>query len=96
VARTLTDQFPDGVCFVGLGTVNDSARVPAEVAAALGVRQSGTRPIREVLAEVLAAQRLLLVLDVTSPRSVRFAAVNNVRRVVALVMPTKSSRRSSA
>ncbi|MGH3169573.1 MAG: ATP-binding protein, partial [Trebonia sp.] len=63
VARSLANQFPDGVCFIGLGTVTDATRVPAEVAAALDIRQAGSRPVREVLAEVLAPQRMLLVLD---------------------------------
>ena len=63
VARNLEGQFPDGVCFVGLGAVTDAARVPTEVAAVLGVRQTGGRPVPEVLAEALAPRRLLLVLD---------------------------------
>jgi predicted ATPase/DNA-binding CsgD family transcriptional regulator len=63
VARTVADQFPDGVHFVELSGVTDATRVAAEVAAALGVRQEAGRPARETLPAVLAARRLLLVLD---------------------------------
>jgi predicted ATPase/DNA-binding CsgD family transcriptional regulator len=63
VAREAAEEFPDGVYFVGLSAVTDDARVPAEVAAALGVRQVPGRPPQEALAAALSAQRLLLVLD---------------------------------
>ena len=63
VARRVADQFPDGVCFIGLGAVSDLAGVPEEVATALGVQQVRGRAPLEVLAEVLAPRRLLLVLD---------------------------------
>ncbi len=63
VVRELASQFPDGVWFVGLGPITDAARVPAEIAAVLGVRPQGTQPVQQVLAEVLAPRRLLLVLD---------------------------------
>lgn len=63
IARAAAGQFPDGVHFVGLGSVQDPARVQEEVAAALGVRQTHGRPLEEVLSEVLAPRRLLIVLD---------------------------------
>ena len=63
VAREVADQFPDGVYFIALSAVTDKARVPAEVAAALGVQQVPGRSPKAALAAVLAAQRLLLVLD---------------------------------
>jgi non-specific serine/threonine protein kinase len=63
VVRELAGQFPDGVWFVGLGPITDPARVPAEIAAVLGVRPQGAQPVPQVLAEVLAPRRLLLVLD---------------------------------
>lgn len=63
VAREVAHQFPDGVCFVELSAVTDAARVPAQVAAALGVRQAQGRPVQEMLTAVLSARRLLLVLD---------------------------------
>jgi predicted ATPase/DNA-binding CsgD family transcriptional regulator len=63
VAREIADQFPDGVYFVELSAVTDEARVPAEIAAALGVQQVPGRSPQEALAAALSAQRLLLVLD---------------------------------
>jgi predicted ATPase/DNA-binding CsgD family transcriptional regulator len=63
VAGEVADQFPDAVYFVELSAITDKARVPAEVAAALGVRQVPGRSPQEALAAALSAQRLLLVLD---------------------------------
>jgi predicted ATPase len=63
VARRLEGRFPDGVWFIELGAVTDGAQVPAEVTSALGVQQDLGRPPLEVLAEVLAPRRLLLILD---------------------------------
>jgi predicted ATPase/DNA-binding CsgD family transcriptional regulator len=63
VARAVAAQFPDGAFFVGLGTVADPSRVAGEVASALGVRGTQGGSVPQVLAEVLAPQRLLLVLD---------------------------------
>ncbi|MDP9473026.1 MAG: AAA family ATPase, partial [Chloroflexota bacterium] len=55
--------FPDGVCFVDLGTVADPALVLPAVAQALGVRETGGRQIVESLTATLQPLRLLLVLD---------------------------------
>lgn len=63
VARRVRNQFPDGVWVIGLDTIADGAHVPAEVASALEVQQIPGSPQLEVLAEVLAPRRLLLVLD---------------------------------
>lgn len=63
VARQAVDDFPDGVYFVGLGAVREGAQVPDEVAASLGVQRAHGRSAADVLAEVLATRRLLLVLD---------------------------------
>jgi non-specific serine/threonine protein kinase len=63
VVREVAGQFPDGVRFVELGGVTDLSRVPAEVAAALGVQQAPGKTPGEMLAAALAPQRLLLVLD---------------------------------
>jgi predicted ATPase/DNA-binding CsgD family transcriptional regulator len=56
-------EFPDGVCFVDLSTVEDHTLVPASMAQALGIQEFGSRPLEEILAEVLASRRILLVLD---------------------------------
>ena len=63
LARRVQDRFPDGVWLVELGAVAEEAQVAAEVMSVLGVRQDPGRPPLEVLAEVLAPRRLLLILD---------------------------------
>ncbi|HEX3712179.1 MAG TPA: NB-ARC domain-containing protein, partial [Trebonia sp.] len=63
VARQVGDSFPDGVWLVELGAVAGAAQVAAEVMSVLGLRQDPDRAPLEVLAEVLAPRRLLLILD---------------------------------
>jgi predicted ATPase len=63
VARRVADRFADGVWLAELAGVTDPDLVPAAVAAALGIQQSGGGPLMEALAEVLAARQVLLVLD---------------------------------
>jgi predicted ATPase/DNA-binding SARP family transcriptional activator len=70
----LADQAPDGVWFVPLSPVRDSSDVPDAVLTAIGAREGAVPdPVEaarlatlesvERLAEVLAARRLLLLLD---------------------------------
>jgi non-specific serine/threonine protein kinase len=63
LARRVQDRFPDGVWLVELGAAAEAAQVAAEVMSVLGVQQDPGRPPLEVLAEVLAPRRLLLILD---------------------------------
>jgi predicted ATPase/class 3 adenylate cyclase/DNA-binding CsgD family transcriptional regulator len=63
VARRVAGRFADGVWLAELAGVADPDLVPAAVAAALGMQQSGGGPVTEALAEVLAARQVLLVLD---------------------------------
>ena len=63
LARRVQDRFPDGVWLVELGAAAEAGQVAAEVMSVLGVRQDPGRPPLEVLAEVLAPRRLLLILD---------------------------------
>jgi predicted ATPase/DNA-binding CsgD family transcriptional regulator len=63
IARRVTDQFPDGVWFIDLSAVADAPAVAAEVTSVLGLQQQPGRPLLEVLAQVLAPRRLLLILD---------------------------------
>ena len=63
VARVVSGRFADGAWLAELAPVQDSAQVPAVVAAALGVREQPGVLAVEVLARVLARQQLLLVLD---------------------------------
>lgn len=63
VAAELAPRFADGVAFIPLASVADPDLVPATVAIALGVQQSGAQPTTTGLAAVLRARDLLLVLD---------------------------------
>jgi predicted ATPase len=63
VAADLLDTFKDGVFFVPLTPVTDPSRVAAAIAQALGVRESGVRPLEEILKETLWDKQILLLLD---------------------------------
>ena len=63
VARRVAGRFADGTWLVELAPAGDPAQVPAAVAAALGVREQPGVPAAEAVAQVLARQQLLLVLD---------------------------------
>ena len=63
LARQVQDRFPDGVWLVELGAATEAAQVAAEVMSVLGVRQDPGTPALDVLAEVLAPRRMLLILD---------------------------------
>ena len=63
VARTLLDRFRDGVWFVALDAVRDPQLLIPTVAQTLGVVEQPGRPIAVVLAERLAGETTLLVLD---------------------------------
>jgi predicted ATPase/DNA-binding CsgD family transcriptional regulator len=63
VAGRVIDRFADGVWLVELATVLDAAQVPAATAAVLGVREQPGVAVTDSLAEMLARQQMLLVLD---------------------------------
>ena len=63
VARSLLDEFPDGVWLVELSALDDPALVPNAVASALDVREDPKRPLTASLCDALRHRRLLLVLD---------------------------------
>jgi predicted ATPase/transcriptional regulator with XRE-family HTH domain len=62
-AAALIDAFAEGVCFVDLAPLRDASLVVASIAQALDLRETGGRPLRDVLAAYLRDKRLLLVLD---------------------------------
>jgi predicted ATPase len=62
-ARTLMDEFPDGVWFVALDAVRDPKLVIPTIAQILDTREQAGREVSEVLAGRLADERTLLVLD---------------------------------
>ena len=63
VAADLRGEFAGRVWFVALAPVPDSGLVAATIAQALGVKESGDRPLLETLAAYLRDQQALLVLD---------------------------------
>jgi len=63
VAAALADQFRDGVVFVDLAPIHDSALVAAAIAAALGVRDSGDGPLVDKILTSLRHRNMLLVID---------------------------------
>src|SRR5262249_21285073 len=63
VAGDLRDDFENGVFFVDLAPVRDPALVAPTIAQALGVKESGQRPLLESLKAYLRSKHLLLVLD---------------------------------
>jgi predicted ATPase len=62
-ADALSKEFPDGVGFADLSSVQSPELVPTAVASAVGVPQEGTRPVGELVLERLSGARMLLVLD---------------------------------
>jgi predicted ATPase/class 3 adenylate cyclase len=56
-------RFADGVWFVALAPVRDPALVAAAIVQALDLKDTGDRPLIDVLKGYLRARRLLLVLD---------------------------------
>lgn len=63
VAGYLAGDYPDGVWFVDLATINDPSSVTQATASAVGVQEEPGRPLADSLVEGLAAKRLLVVLD---------------------------------
>jgi non-specific serine/threonine protein kinase len=63
LASEMVSSFADGVWFVPLAPLADSALLPQAVAGALGVQTSSGRSLREAIATAVASRRLLLVLD---------------------------------
>ncbi len=63
MAEHLAQEFPDGVAFAPLETLNDPGLVAPTIAEALGVRGSSGQSVAAVLPRALRDRRLLLVLD---------------------------------
>jgi len=63
VAADAVEEFPDGVYGVLLAPVMDPEVVPFELARALGIEETPTQPIVEVLKAGLVGRRTLIVFD---------------------------------
>ncbi len=57
------ERFTDGVVLVRLAPLTDPELVPSAIAAALGVRDPGSRPLLDAVGEHLSERELLLVVD---------------------------------
>ncbi|HKA94051.1 MAG TPA: BTAD domain-containing putative transcriptional regulator, partial [Acidimicrobiia bacterium] len=62
-AADLVARFADGAWLVELAPIGDPDLVPGTVAATLGLRERGGQPVVDMIAEYLADQSLLLVVD---------------------------------
>ena len=63
VAADLSNEFPEGVWFVGLAEIGDPDAVPSAVATELGVTPRADVGVIGAVAETFGHQRALLVLD---------------------------------
>ena len=63
LAAAAARNFPDGVTFVPLAPVSDAGLVGDSIAQALGLSHDGRRPVDDILAEHLASETTLLLLD---------------------------------
>jgi predicted ATPase/Tfp pilus assembly protein PilF len=63
VAAELSETFADGVWLVRLSRLADPALVLPTIAQTLGLRETGSQPMEEVLREYVRTRQLLLVLD---------------------------------
>ena len=63
VGRRMTGEFPGGIIFVELESVNDPEMVGPAIAHALGFNESATKTISELLFIKLQDRAMLLILD---------------------------------
>ena len=63
VASDLLDDFEAGVCFIQLAPVSDPALVIATIARTLEIKETGDRPLFDLLKEYVQSRPLLLLLD---------------------------------
>jgi predicted ATPase/tRNA A-37 threonylcarbamoyl transferase component Bud32 len=63
IARALLPDFPDGVFFIELAAVAAAEHVASAITQPLGVKETGGKPILEVLLNFLGDKKILLVID---------------------------------
>jgi predicted ATPase/class 3 adenylate cyclase/DNA-binding CsgD family transcriptional regulator len=63
VGAELAGEFDDGVWIVELAGVGDPGAVPAALATVLGITPQGDVPLIDTVADTVAGQRMLLVVD---------------------------------
>jgi predicted ATPase len=92
LASTVADAFPDGVYFVPLEPIRDPFLVASRIATAVGVAETGARPIAETLSEWLRDRRLLLVLDNFEQVAAAAPAVSDLLRAAPELKVVVTSR----
>jgi len=80
VGAELAGEFPEGVWMIELAPIGEPSTVTAAIATALGVTPRGNAALIDTVAEALAGQRLLLVVD--NCEHVLDAAASAVRTVL--------------
>jgi non-specific serine/threonine protein kinase len=63
VGHNLLQDYPQGVWFIPLDSLSDSARLPQTVASVFDIREGADRPVMETLQNILRQKTLLLILD---------------------------------
>jgi predicted ATPase/class 3 adenylate cyclase len=63
LAHAAASEYPDGTFFVPFEPVDDPILVPGTIARAVGIVESAARPPMELLVELLAGERVLIVVD---------------------------------
>jgi len=92
VAGELGDAFPDGIYWVPLAAITDTALVAPAIATSLGIHDAGTRPVAERIAEHLREQTALLVLDNFEQLLPAAALIGDLLRAAPKVRVIASSR----
>jgi len=63
VATDVLDDFADGVSFISLAPISNPDLIIPTIAQALGIKESGARPLLDLLKAFLVDKHLLLLLD---------------------------------
>jgi predicted ATPase len=63
VAAELRDEYAHGVCFVDLAPIRDPSLVASTIGQTLGLRETGNRPLMDLLKGYLREKHILLLLD---------------------------------
>jgi class 3 adenylate cyclase len=63
VAAEVLDLYRDGVWFVELAGISDSAQIPKQIALAMGVQEQADRPIASTLVDRLQGRETLVLVD---------------------------------
>jgi len=63
IGANLSDEFPDGVYFVGLDAILESSLVAPAISSALAIKEDAGKPLIDSLKDYLCDRQMLLLLD---------------------------------